>query len=64
MGLRLREGIDLEALGARLGLDVEALLRPVLQELTAAGCFETVVTSRRPSCSRLNSRNGTGGCAS
>jgi len=42
VGLRLREGIDLATLGARLGLDVAALLSPTLQELTAAGCLTTV----------------------
>jgi putative oxygen-independent coproporphyrinogen III oxidase len=40
VGLRLREGLDLEALGARLGVDVRAVLREPLTELTRAGFFE------------------------
>ena len=40
LGLRLREGIDLDALGARLGLDVRAAVGPVIDELIAAGCLE------------------------
>jgi oxygen-independent coproporphyrinogen-3 oxidase len=42
VGLRLREGIDLAALSARLSLDVTALLGQTLSDLTAAGCLETV----------------------
>ena len=40
LGLRLREGIDLDALGARLGVDVQAAVGPALDELLAAGCLE------------------------
>lgn len=40
LGLRLREGIDLDALGARLGIDVRAALGRVVDELVAAGCLE------------------------
>ena len=40
VGLRLREGIDLEALGARLGLDVCAAIGAVLDELVGGGCLE------------------------
>jgi oxygen-independent coproporphyrinogen III oxidase len=42
VGLRLREGIDLAALSARLGLDVTNLLGQTLADLTAAGCLESV----------------------
>ena len=37
VGLRLREGLDLAALSARLGLDVKRLLGSTLDELIAAG---------------------------
>jgi oxygen-independent coproporphyrinogen-3 oxidase len=40
LGLRLREGIDLDALGARLGVDVRAAVGPVLDDLLGAGCLE------------------------
>ncbi|MGE3273328.1 MAG: coproporphyrinogen-III oxidase family protein, partial [Chloroflexota bacterium] len=40
VGLRLREGIDLDALSARLGIDARAATRPVLDELLAANCLE------------------------
>jgi oxygen-independent coproporphyrinogen-3 oxidase len=40
LGLRLREGIDLDALAARLGIDVRAAIGPALYDLTAAGCLE------------------------
>jgi oxygen-independent coproporphyrinogen-3 oxidase len=40
LGLRLREGIDLDALSARHGLDVRAALGPALDELLRAGCLE------------------------
>lgn len=40
LGLRLREGLDLDALGQRLGLDVRAILGEPLTDLTEAGCFE------------------------
>jgi len=40
LGLRLREGIDLDALDARLDVDVRAACGPVLNELLAAGCLE------------------------
>src|SRR4051812_16046549 len=36
LGLRLREGIDLDALGGRLGVDVRAILGPSLDELVEA----------------------------
>jgi oxygen-independent coproporphyrinogen-3 oxidase len=42
LGLRLREGIDLDATGARLGLDVSTAVGPVLDELLSAGCLEWV----------------------
>lgn len=40
VGLRLREGIDLDALGGRLGEDVRAATHPVVAELLAAGYLE------------------------
>ena len=40
VGLRLREGVDVDGLGRRLGVDVRAAIAPVLDELLAAGCFE------------------------
>jgi oxygen-independent coproporphyrinogen-3 oxidase len=40
LGLRLREGIDLAALGARLGLDVRSILGATLDELVEAGFIE------------------------
>jgi oxygen-independent coproporphyrinogen-3 oxidase len=40
VGLRLREGVDLAALGGRIGVDVQAAMAPVLNDLLAAGCFE------------------------
>jgi oxygen-independent coproporphyrinogen III oxidase len=40
LGLRLREGIDLDQLGTRLGLDVRAALGPIMDELIAANCLE------------------------
>jgi oxygen-independent coproporphyrinogen-3 oxidase len=40
VGLRLREGIDLGALGQRHGVDVHAILGETLVELTRVGCFE------------------------
>lgn len=40
LGLRLREGIDLDSLGRRLGVDVRAALGPTLRELLASGHLE------------------------
>lgn len=40
VGLRLREGVDLDGLSRRLGIDVRAATAPVLDDLLAAGCFE------------------------
>ena len=40
VGLRLREGIHVDGLSSRLGVDVRAATAPVLDELLAAGCFE------------------------
>jgi oxygen-independent coproporphyrinogen III oxidase len=40
LGLRLREGLDLDALSARLDVCVRAVLDPVFDELVAAGCLE------------------------
>jgi oxygen-independent coproporphyrinogen-3 oxidase len=40
LGLRLREGIDLDATSARLGLNARTLVGPVLDELVGAGCLE------------------------
>jgi len=40
LGLRLREGLDIEALGTRLGVDVRAIVGPALDELLTAGCLE------------------------
>jgi oxygen-independent coproporphyrinogen-3 oxidase len=40
LGLRLREGIDLDATAARLGVDVRAAIGPALAELLQAGCLE------------------------
>jgi oxygen-independent coproporphyrinogen-3 oxidase len=40
VGLRLREGLDLEALGARLGVDAHVAVGPALDELLAAGVLE------------------------
>jgi oxygen-independent coproporphyrinogen-3 oxidase len=40
LGLRLREGVDIDALGARLGLDVRAAVGPVIDDLVSVGCLE------------------------
>ncbi len=40
LGLRLREGLDLAALGDRLGVDVRAILGQALAELTEAGFLD------------------------
>ena len=40
VGLRLREGLDVNALGDRLEIDVREALGPVLDDLVAAGCLE------------------------
>jgi oxygen-independent coproporphyrinogen-3 oxidase len=40
LGLRLREGLDVDALGARLGVDVRAAVGPAIDELVGAGCLE------------------------
>ena len=42
LGLRLREGLDVDALGARLGVDVREVVGPSLDELLAAGCLEWI----------------------
>jgi oxygen-independent coproporphyrinogen III oxidase len=42
VGLRLREGVDVDGLGRRLGVDVRAATAPVLDDLLAAGCFEWI----------------------
>ena len=44
---RLREGLDITALGARLGVDVRATVSTVLDELLAAGCLEWLEPERR-----------------
>jgi oxygen-independent coproporphyrinogen III oxidase len=46
VGLRLREGIDLEATERRLGIDVRAATALVLDELLAAGCLERLPNGR------------------
>jgi oxygen-independent coproporphyrinogen-3 oxidase len=40
LGLRLREGIDLDATSRRIGLDARAAVGTVLDDLLAAGCLE------------------------
>lgn len=40
VGLRLREGLDLDALGSRLGIDVRAVIGSELDALLAAGVLE------------------------
>jgi oxygen-independent coproporphyrinogen-3 oxidase len=40
LGLRLREGIDLDALAARIGVDVRGAIGRELDDLVAAGCLE------------------------
>ena len=42
LGLRLREGLDVDALADRLGLDVRAAVGQVVDELVQAGCLEWV----------------------
>ena len=40
LGLRLREGIDLDALTARLGIDVRQAIGGALDEMLEAACLE------------------------
>jgi putative oxygen-independent coproporphyrinogen III oxidase len=40
LGLRLREGIDLDALAARIGIDVGGAIGRELDDLVGAGCLE------------------------
>ncbi|MCC7368865.1 MAG: radical SAM family heme chaperone HemW [Chloroflexi bacterium] len=46
VGLRLREGIDLDETGRRLGVDVRAATAPVLDELLEANCLEWMPNGR------------------
>ena len=48
LGVRLREGFDLDALAARLDLDARALLAPGLEFLTDAGALEQSGARVRP----------------
>ncbi|MCC6177845.1 MAG: radical SAM family heme chaperone HemW [Chloroflexi bacterium] len=47
LGLRLREGLEVEALSRRLGLDVRALIAEPLRELVAGGRLEWIRTDAR-----------------
>jgi oxygen-independent coproporphyrinogen-3 oxidase len=40
VGLRLREGLDLDDLGSRIGVDVRSAIGPALDELLGAGVLE------------------------
>ena len=46
LGLRLREGLDLDALTRRTGIDIRRLIGPTIERLAAAGCLEWLDTGR------------------
>ncbi|MFN8634657.1 MAG: radical SAM family heme chaperone HemW [Chloroflexota bacterium] len=42
LGLRLREGLDVDALATRLGVDVRSVVGASIEELVEAGCLEWI----------------------
>ncbi len=46
LGLRLREGLDLDALTRKCGIDIRRALGPTIDRLAAAGCLEWLAGGR------------------